>query len=751
AVSAAGLLALLWLWRKQRRPMTMPATFILLTVVVSSFMLTPLSSLLWQYFPLLDFTQFPWRFLSVQAFGGALATGALAMALPRPKYWLLPLIGLLLFSSLGRLKPDYLPLTDAEITAESLAQYEWFTGNIGTTISFEYLPPTVQPRPYTSGWLNSGNRWWVQPLSGELLSAELTNQRSSRQEWLLETAASAGSGQAVPSTLIFPTLYWPGWAAWIDGEQVEIRPSAGSGLIQLEVPAGRHEVVLRLMRTPVRLVAEWVSLTAVLLTIWLLVNRKERGERKENAGKNFASSAGYQPPFAVKKMQRRWLVLAGIALLAIGLRLWPSPTPPNNLRTWDFVQMGFLHPDVTGIPASSGAVLRGVTLSQTVIQPGESVQVMLQWDVPPAEDVTLALFSPAINWATDPNLPPPAALVQQTLPGDTAQMKFELHLAANAPTGLFVPRLTLANGRFLTPAGNSRDPLFLQPIRIVKVNNILVEVEQLTVRTVAVQQSAPDRLDVQLAWLTPQPLSQNYNVALRLTDAQGRFLRLVDVPPGYGFLPSSGWPTGQWVDDWLTIPLPPVAEGHALPFALVAQLYDVTEPNTAVLTRRLGELVAGENGLQFRPTEPKYELPEGIVLETAVFGDQIELQGYQLEQTKETLDLTLVWQAMQNGQTDYTRFVHLIAADAGGVPLAQVDSPPRYGSYPTSQWAAEEVVEDGVQLDLKGVPPGRYQLAVGFYQQTASQEFVQLPVFNKVGELLADGRFVLPITITIAP
>lgn len=717
AVSTMGLLALLWLWRKRRRPITLPAIFILLTMAVSSFMLTPLSALLWQYLPLLDFTQFPWRFLSVQAFAGALAVGALATALPRPKYWLLPLIGLLLWSSLGWLKPDYLPLTDGDVTAESLAQYEWFTGNIGTTISFEYLPPTVQPRPYTSGWLNTGERWQVQSLSGKLLSASLENRRSTKQEWLLETA--------VPSTIIFPTLQWPGWAAWIDGEPAAIRPSVGSGLIQLDVPTGRHDIVLRLTRTPVRLLAEWLSLTAVLLTIWLLKpNRSWFGKET-------------------------WLALVGILLLAIGLRWWPETVLPDKLRTWDFVQMGYLHPDVDGIATNSGGRLRSYTLSQTAVQPGESLQIELQWDVPPREAVTLALFSPAINWTTGANLPSPAPLVQQPMPGGSAQMTFELLLPQNAPTGLFVPRLSLANGRFLTPSGSSRDDLFLQPIRIVKGNNVLVEVDQLTVRAVTVQQTAPDRLDVQLAWLTPQPLSQNYNVALRLTDAQGRFLRLVDVQPGYGFLPSSGWPAGQWVDDWLTMPLPPPNEGHERPFVLVAQLYDVGEPDRAVLTRRLGEMVENESGLQFRPTVPNFDLPEGIVLETAVFGDQIQLQGYKFEQTAESIDLTLVWQAMQNGYTNYTRFVHLIAAD--GAPLAQADSPPRYGSYPTSQWVAGEVVEDGVQLNLRDVPPGTYQLAVGYYQQPASQQFEQLPVFNAAGELLADGRYILSTAITIEP
>src|SRR5690606_15056561 len=117
--------------------------------------------------------------------------------------------------------------------------------------------------------------------------------------------------------------------------------------------------------------------------------------------------------------------------------------------------------------------------------------IELTWAVPPTEAVTLALFSPAINWPTMPELQPPP-IVQQTLPG-AAVTTFELTLPENAPAGLFVPRLMIENGRALTPAGSSRDALFLSPLRVV-ANAAGEMAEQLTVRGVAVAQPAPDRL-----------------------------------------------------------------------------------------------------------------------------------------------------------------------------------------------------------------------------------------------------------------
>jgi hypothetical protein len=159
--------------------------------------------------------------------------------------------------------------------------------------------------------------------------------------------------------------------------------------------------------------------------------------------------------------------------------------------------------------------------------------------------------------------------------------------------------------------------------------------------------------------------------------------------------------------------------------------------------------VEGESGLVFQPTEPVFVLPEEIVRETAVFGQEIQLQGYQFSQTDAAVDLTLVWQALENGQTDYIRFVHLIEVNSDGAPLVQSDSPPRYGSYPTSQWTAGEVVSDSITLPLTAVPPGSYQLAVGFYSQPAPGQFGRLPVQNGAGEMMADGRFILPVTVTV--
>ncbi len=692
--------------------------FILLALLISTVMLLPLSRPLWEHVPLLSFTQFPWRFLSVQAFAGALAVGTLAF-LPWRKVFVPVTAVLLILAALGNLHSDYLPLTDDDVTPERLAQYEWFSGNIGTTISAEYLPTTVQPRMVTSGWLNAGERWPVRALSGDVRTATLQTAKTGRQTWQVE--------MAVPGTLILPTMHWPGWKGWVDSERVAVRPSPGSGLILLDVPAGVHTVELRLRRTPVRLAAELISLAAVLIALWLIAPPALRIANRGRYG--------------------RWALLAGLGLLLLLVsgRLWPQPELANDSLNWDFAQMAYLHHAPEGVGYANGAVLQNYEYSAEVVGAGDSLTIHTNWGNADSLPLTMRLVTPAANRVSDPS---PPVIVAQTQLIQNGQATFNLLIPPDAPPGLVVPQLALADGRPLTPSGEKRGDLFLRPLRLI--NHVLAEqnVPALDVRATAVVSRAPNVLDIYLGWRTAVPLTKNYNMALRLTDARGQFLQLADRQPGYGFLPGSLWPAGEWVHDWQALTLPP--GDHEFPYVLVAQLYDVSVPHQPVLTRRLGELWPGSGGeWRFQPNEPLFDLPEGVMAATAAFNDQIALQGYTLHQTTTALEVALVWQALAPGQTDYTRFVHLIPADSNQPPLAQDDNLPRFGTYPTDQWTAGEVVVDAVALDLTAVPPGNYQLAVGFYERLADGTIVRATAVDKNGASLADDRFLLPELIRL--
>jgi hypothetical protein len=711
--------------------------FILVGALVATLMITPLSRPLWENLPLLPFTQFPWRFLSVQALFIALLTGALALLPGRPSN--APLMAglaslVLLAGGLLGLRTDHLMLTDADVTAERLGQYEWFTGNIGSTVSAEYLTAAAaSPRPYTSAWLNSGKRDQVAVLSGSLVSASVARW-STRQEWSL-AVDDAGA------TVQFPTLLWAGWRATIDGAPAELRTQPGSGLMIIDLPPGEHALTLILERTPVRLAAEWLSLIAFIVVVALLV-----GGRRPNVDRHG------------RRLLFFGIILVGLVVLAVIIRQRPVAELPDNDLTWDFAQMGYLHHDLTGVGFDNGARLYSYGYSHDELRGGETLTLTLSLAPGSGQQATLDLATPATARPRSSDVAEPPLLVSATKPlDDEGIFVFSLPIPTNAPAGLYIPRLTIDDARPLLPSGQTRGDLFLRPVRILPEDGVLAAnrlflspapdvPSELEVRILALVRRDLLTLDGQFAWFTDQPLPRRYQVSWRVQDGGGAVLSQLDTQPGYGFQPADGWTAGSDNHDWLALRLPETLSGPP-PYTLVILLYDPVT-GAPLLQRRLGEIVPEADGPVFRPIKPVFSPPVGLTPVNASFtaGDQtlIELHGYSLVETDGTLRLSLVWKAKAGMDRDFTRFVHLIDAATGEI-VAQIDGHVAGNSYPTSQWLTCEVVKDVVEFQLPDGQPGQYRLATGFYEPV--EGLPRLVTFGPNG-LLPDNQVVLPAGIT---
>jgi 4-amino-4-deoxy-L-arabinose transferase-like glycosyltransferase len=112
----------------------------------------------------------------------------------------------------------------------------------------------------------------------------------------------------------------------------------------------------------------------------------------------------------------------------------------------------------------------------------------------------------------------------------------------------------------------------------------------------------------------------------------------------------------------------------------------------------------------------------------ATLDDGIEFLGYWLSnahpQPGERLYVRLFWRADGRPSTDYTTFVHLLAAGPDGAlqQVAGFDAPPGNGSCPTGAWMPGEIIVDELQLVLPdGQADDGYALAVGLYQAETGQ------------------------------
>ena len=124
----------------------------LVVLIVYTWLITPTSRWVWDHIPLLPMAQFPWRLLSVQALAVSLLDTHIPIALPSRGRGAAVAVGVVLAAATGLagLRVDRLPLREADISPARLMFYETYSGNIGTTVRYEYLPREMVPRPYMS-------------------------------------------------------------------------------------------------------------------------------------------------------------------------------------------------------------------------------------------------------------------------------------------------------------------------------------------------------------------------------------------------------------------------------------------------------------------------------------------------------------------------------------------------------------------------------------------------------------------------
>lgn len=133
---------------------------------------------------------------------------------------------------------------------------------------------------------------------------------------------------------------------------------------------------------------------------------------------------------------------------------------------------------------------------------------------------------------------------------------------------------------------------------------------------------------------------------------------------------------------------------------------------------------------------------------TRNYADRILLLKADLEITTlrpgEALDLQVRWQCLQAMEPDYTLFVQLLGPE--GKLRGQIDVWPKNGTYPTSAWREGEAFEDRYTVYAdKDAPPGRYQVAVGWYLLETMQ---RLPVLDADGRAVDDKVLLPGLTVT---
>ena len=264
-----------------------------------------------------------------------------------------------------------------------------------------------------------------------------------------------------------------------------------------------------------------------------------------------------------------------------------------------------------------------------------------------------------------------------------------------------------------------------------------------------------DEVQVDLAYLTNAPLSDDLSLFIHLVDGTALTVAQLDTMPGGGLRPTSGWQPGRLLLDSYTVVIP-----------MTAHTPNRASWQVGFYDHRSGERlpqVDGGTGYTFGevtvcPTgfTPSDCLPGGkadvshdgglsIPIPLHVqFDDNITLAGYNFNTRTpvpgEEMTVILYWAASGQVVESYTVFAHLLTDSFemfGGADLQP--------SPPTEFWTSGETVATVHTFTVPpNAPPGLYQIEIGLYTRP---DFQRLRVLDRINPAQEDRLLLGPLRI----
>ncbi|MBN1563854.1 MAG: hypothetical protein JXA10_08440 [Anaerolineae bacterium] len=497
-----GLGLAVWFWRLRRQPAAILIAFLSAWSLLMIALQTESATFVWETITALDIMQFRFRLLNVVGFSAAVIAGYVFSDFLRWEHTLvLPytnwlrwrgvlaggLIAVLIVMQLPSLYPELRHQQRAlarDMTSADVVRITTQTGTASLT-SFDEFVPQWRHMPFTFA---EAQRAAASPIANLPDDAVLMQVTRSNGHWSLHL----DTPQAF--TAAFYLLYYPGWAARIDGAKAPIGPATdNSGYLLLDVPAGAHTITLDYVGTTAQHIGDWITiLTALGLVLVAALWRSktvQRADYKKSAnphpqpfprkqGKEeyhapLSSSLpagrdlGWGQPISTEARPvthfasgARVLVIAGLVLALAGLKTWwidPHTTLFRHTSTCasihgidHYPQVVFSASPAANIEQVSGDqfILCGYDPPPTSLAPGDTFTVTLYWQTPATPQTVLSNFAHLVGenfnpqtgnpiWSQQDNQLPAGHLTTDWLPDVLYRDTFKLTIPDQTPPGSY--------------------------------------------------------------------------------------------------------------------------------------------------------------------------------------------------------------------------------------------------------------------------------------------------------------------------
>lgn len=249
-------IALLFVFYKKKDKRFGVIGFFLSWFVITTFLLQRSSLFIWENLPLMNYFQFPWRFLALEILIASFLGGCLVSLFKGKKS--IVVIGLIsiisIGLSIGYINPAYyLERDDAYyITRPNFIDGTNTPGNFFNTIWFD--KNIIQRKQKKIEIINGGK-------------GMLTNINIYATKYNFDIVSDSGVEIRVN------TAYFPGWEIAIDGVRKDSKKTK-EGLIEFFVPQGTHNVKVQFNNTPIRILGNIISSLSVLGLLLFLIRKR---------------------------------------------------------------------------------------------------------------------------------------------------------------------------------------------------------------------------------------------------------------------------------------------------------------------------------------------------------------------------------------------------------------------------------------------------------------------------------------------
>lgn len=232
--------------------------FWLSTIGLAMVLTTEMSAPVWELVTPLRFVQFPWRFLMLVAVaGGALAATLLSLVRSST------VRGVIVIGAAALqiwLSADYVGhprrIAEGRMTIDYTAWAETPQARAIGFVEEGYYPAGVE---WNQDQERPPGRWSVRRGEAEVRAVVL------KDHVVVLDARTANGAQ-----LAIHAHYFPGWAARLDGSEVEFDRAPGSRYLLVDVPPGNHRVEAEFTETALRRTADMISLAGLGAFVLLL-------------------------------------------------------------------------------------------------------------------------------------------------------------------------------------------------------------------------------------------------------------------------------------------------------------------------------------------------------------------------------------------------------------------------------------------------------------------------------------------------